>query len=76
MICPVRMTVSGMAVMSLCGGTKSACRHVSTPTLKLVMELRKSVESVVKTESYLEGEARSPLYRHALRIAGLGFRCM
>jgi len=36
-------TVSGAAVTNPCGGTKGACRHVSTLTLKLVIELRKSV---------------------------------
>ena len=53
--------------MSLRAVTKGACRHISTPTLKSVMELRKSV---VKSESYLEGEAKSPLYRCALEKNG------
>jgi len=33
--------VSGTVVTSLRGGMKGACMHVSTPTLKSVMELRK-----------------------------------
>lgn len=33
----------GTAVMSLCGGAKGVCMHVSTPTIKSVMEMRKSV---------------------------------
>jgi len=40
---------SGTVAMSLCGGTTDACRHVSTSTLKSVMELIKSIESVVKS---------------------------
>jgi len=56
---------SGTVAMNLRGGTKGDCRHVSIPTLKSVMELRKSVESVVKSESYFEGETKSPLYRCA-----------
>ena len=32
-----------------------------------------SVESVVKSESYLEGEAGSPLYNRAMGITGSGF---
>jgi hypothetical protein len=50
MICLVRMDrgnggeiCSGTAAKSLCGGTKGTCGHVSTPTLKSVMELSKSV---------------------------------
>jgi len=39
----VTVMVSGTIVMSLRGGTKGSCRHVSTPMLKSVMELRKSV---------------------------------
>ena len=38
----VTITASGTAAMSLRGGTKGACRHVSTPALKSVMKLRKS----------------------------------
>jgi len=34
---------SGTVAMSLRHGTKGAYRHVSTQTLKLVIELRKSV---------------------------------
>lgn len=34
---------SGTVVMSLGGGTKGVCKHVNTPTLKWVLELRKSV---------------------------------
>jgi len=33
--------------MNLCGGPKDVCRHVSTLTLKSVMELRKSVKTVL-----------------------------
>jgi len=40
---------SGTVVMSICGGTKSAYRHASTPTLKSILKPRKSV----KNESYL-----------------------
>ncbi|RHN51991.1 hypothetical protein MtrunA17_Chr6g0475461 [Medicago truncatula] len=43
----VMMMVSGMAATSLLGGIKDACRQVSTPTLKSVMELRKSVWKVL-----------------------------
>jgi len=50
MICPVRLDerqqwrkVLLTVAMSLHGGTKGVCRHVSTPTLKSVMELRKSL---------------------------------
>jgi hypothetical protein len=52
-------------VTSLRVGTKVAYKHVSTPTLKAVMELRNSycVEIVVKSESYLQGEAKSLLYK-------------
>ena len=39
----VTLMVSGTLVMSLHDGTKGACRHVGTPTLKSVMELRKSL---------------------------------
>jgi len=39
----VTMMVSGTVVMNPCDGTKGGYRHVGTPTLKLVMELRKSV---------------------------------
>jgi len=35
--------VSSTAALNPCGGTKGACRHVSSPMLKSVMELRKSV---------------------------------
>jgi hypothetical protein len=41
------VTASGTAAMSLYGGTKGACRHVSTPTLKSVMELKDSEEDVL-----------------------------
>jgi len=37
------VTVFGTAVTSLRGGTKGVCMHVSTPTLKSVMELRNIV---------------------------------
>jgi len=39
----VTVMTSDMAAMSLRGGTKGAYKHVSTPTLKSVMKLRKSV---------------------------------
>jgi len=38
-----RENCSGTVAMSLRGGTKGACKYVSTPTLKSVMELKKSV---------------------------------
>jgi len=68
----VTATTFGTTALSLRGGAKGACRHVSTPTLKSVMELRKSAESVVKSESYIEGEASSPLYWRALGITVSG----
>lgn len=39
----VTVMVSGTVVMSPCSGTKGVFRHVSTPKLKSIMELRKSV---------------------------------
>lgn len=39
----VMVTVFGTVAMSLHGRTKFACKHVSTQTLKSVIELRKSV---------------------------------
>jgi hypothetical protein len=39
----VTVMVSGTVVMSLHDEIKGARRHVSTPTLKSIMELRKSV---------------------------------
>lgn len=39
--------VSGMVATSLRGGTKGACTHVTTPTLKSVMELINSVKKVL-----------------------------
>jgi len=70
----VMITVSGMAVTNVRGGTKGACRHVSTPTLKSVMEQKECLESVVKIESYLEGEAMPPLYSRVWGITSCGFR--
>jgi hypothetical protein len=55
---------SGTVAMSLCGGTKGACRHISTQVSNGTE--KECVESVVKSESYLEGEAMSP--RHTLGI--------
>ena len=64
------VTASGTKVLCLRGGTKGACRHsdaqVSNGTEK------ECIESVVKSESYLEGEASSPLYRRALVITVSG----
>jgi hypothetical protein len=37
------MAVSGTAATNLHGGAKGACKHVSTPTLKSAMNLRKSM---------------------------------
>jgi len=37
------VTIFGTVAMSHRGGTKGVCRHVSTPSLKSVMELKKSV---------------------------------
>lgn len=39
----VMVMVYGTVAMSLHGGTKCACKHVSTQTLKSVIELRNSV---------------------------------
>jgi len=39
----VMVKLSSAAAINPCGGMKGACRHVSTPPLKLVMVLRKSV---------------------------------
>ena len=62
MICPVRMDewqrwrkvcsgvvvmVSGTVAMNPCGGMKGVCMHVTSSTLKSVMELRKSVLKVL-----------------------------
>jgi len=41
------VTVFGLAVTSLHGGTKDVYRHVSTTMLKSIMELRKSVYKVL-----------------------------
>lgn len=64
------VTAFGAMAISLRNGTKGGCRHVSTPTLKYVMELdkKKFVRSVVKNYVYLEGEEGSPLYKPALVI--------
>jgi len=63
----VTITTSDTTIMSLRGGTRGACRHVST-TLKSLMKLRKCVESDV----YLESEASSPLYKRVLVITVSG----
>jgi len=67
----VTVMVSGTAATSPCGGTKGVCRHsnakVSNGTEK------ECVENVVKSESYLDGEARPPLYRCVLGITASGF---
>jgi len=59
---------SGRMATSLYGRMKGVCKYVSTPTLKSVIKLRNSAESVSKSESYLEGDSKSPLYRRVLRI--------
>ena len=43
----VTLTVSSTVVTSLRGVMKRACRYVSTPTLKSVIELKKSVKKVL-----------------------------
>jgi hypothetical protein len=69
----VMVTASSTAATSLRGGTKGACKHVNTPTLKSVMELRKEcVRSVVQSDVYFESEASSPLYKRALAITVSG----
>jgi len=40
----VTVKAFGMVAMNPCGGTKGACRHVSTPMLKSAMKLRKCYE--------------------------------
>lgn len=62
----VTVTIFGTTEMSICGGTKDVCRHVSTPTLNGTE--KECLRSVGKSDMYLEGETSSPLYRRALII--------
>ncbi|AES69046.1 hypothetical protein MTR_3g021030 [Medicago truncatula] len=43
----VTLAVSGTVVTSLHSALKGACRHVSTPTLKSVIELKTNVKKVL-----------------------------
>jgi len=50
-------------VMQSHGGTKGVCGHVSTLTIKSVLEMRGVCKIVWENEPYLDGKAKSPLYR-------------
>ncbi|KEH26131.1 hypothetical protein MTR_6g045207 [Medicago truncatula] len=67
----VMFKASDIAALNPCGGTTGACRHVSDGQVSNGTD-KECTESVVKRESYLEGETSLPLYRRALSITVSG----
>jgi len=60
-VATVTTKCSGAVAKQSHGGAKGACRHISPLTIKSVWEMRGACKKVWKSESYIEGEARSPL---------------